>query len=183
MEEGVNRLIRHQDDEEHRAIADWLTPIDYTTQQSDFIARRQEGTGQWLLDSNEFQEWLTESKRTLFCPGMPGAGKTMIASIVVDHLFTKFPNGHNIGIAYLYCNFRRQQEQTPVDLLVSLLKQLVKGQKSVSENVKSFYQRYRSKPARPSFEEISEVMHSVMTNCWKLACSPVCVTFSRLGRG
>jgi hypothetical protein len=39
---------------EHQAILDWLTPIDYSAQQSDIISRRQEGTGEWLLYSREF---------------------------------------------------------------------------------------------------------------------------------
>jgi hypothetical protein len=50
----------------HQHILNWLTPIDYAPQQSDFIARRQEGTGQWLLNSDKFQEWLTHSRQTLF---------------------------------------------------------------------------------------------------------------------
>jgi Cdc6-like AAA superfamily ATPase len=164
MEDGVIRLIRHQDNEDRRAVLDWLTPLDYTTQQSDFIARRQEGTGQWLLDSDEFQEWLTKNNSTLFCPGMPGAGKTIIASIVVDHLFTRFQNDDSISIAYLYCNFQRQQEQKPTDLLMSLLKQVVQKRRSIPENIKSLYQRYMRKPARPSFEEISQAMLSVVTD-------------------
>jgi len=85
----VNHLIKRQDDQESRAIMDWLTPIDYAPQQSDFISRRQEGTGLWLLNSREFQDWLSSSKQTLFCPGIPGAGKTVVTSIVVDYLFTK----------------------------------------------------------------------------------------------
>lgn len=124
INDGVDRLNKHQDDQMRQAIADWLTPIDYSTQQSDFISRRQEGTGQWLLDSNEFHEWLTTSKQTLFCPGIPGAGKTMITSIIVEHLSTRFQNDATTGIAYLYCNHRRQQEQKPADLLASILKQL-----------------------------------------------------------
>lgn len=102
----MNQLNQRQDDQEHRAIADWLTPIDYSTQQSDLIARRQEGTGQWLLDSNEYLGWLNQSKQTLFCPGIPGAGKTILTSIVVEQLCTKFENDATVGIAYLYCNFR-----------------------------------------------------------------------------
>jgi hypothetical protein len=101
----VKRLISHQDDQERRIILDWLTPIDYGTQQSDFISRRQEGTGQWLLNSDEFQRWSKKSKQTLFCSGIPGAGKTMITAIVVDHLSTKFQKDASAGIAYIYCNY------------------------------------------------------------------------------
>jgi Cdc6-like AAA superfamily ATPase len=157
----MDQLRKHK---EHQSILDWLTAIDYAPQQSDFINRRQEGTGRWLLDSTEFQEWLNTSKQTLFCPGIPGAGKTMITSIVVDELYTKFQNDASVGIAYIYCNFRRQREQKPADLLTSLLKQLVQEQRFVPESVKTLYERHKDKRTRPSFDEISKELHSVVAD-------------------
>jgi hypothetical protein len=94
------------------AILNWLTPIDYGPQQSDLNRKRQRGTGEWLLSSSEFQAWLGKSNQTLFCPG---AGKTIITSIVVEHLRKEF-QAADVGIAYVYCNFRRQREQKPEDL-------------------------------------------------------------------
>jgi hypothetical protein len=82
-------------------ILDWLNPIDYASQKSDFMAWRQEGTGQWLLESSKFQDWLRNSGQTLFCPGIPGAGKIVLTSIVVDYLCKSFQD--NTTIAYLYC--------------------------------------------------------------------------------
>ena len=164
IEDSVNRLIKHQDDTERQTILDWLTPINYTSQQSDFIARRQKGTGQWLLSSNEFQEWLTQSGRILFCPGMPGAGKTTITSIIVEHLCTTFQNHGNIGIAYLYCNFRREQEQKPADLFASLLKQLIQEQPSVPKSIRGLYEHHKDRRTRPSSDEILAVLHSVIRN-------------------
>ena len=81
------------------------------SQQNDFIARRQEGTGEWLIETDEFQQWENNKRRILFCPGIPGSGKTMMVSIVVDHLFKKFRDDHSIGIAFLYCDFRLQFPQ------------------------------------------------------------------------
>jgi hypothetical protein len=164
VKDDVSRLDRRQDDQERRTILDWLTPLDYGTQQSDFINRRQEGTGQWLLDSDEFQRWSNVSKQTLFCPGIPGAGKTIITSIVVEHLQTSFRNDANIGIAYLYCNFRRQQEQNPVDLLASLLKQLIQGRSCVPESITTLYKRHNDERTRPFFDEISKVLHSIVAD-------------------
>jgi Cdc6-like AAA superfamily ATPase len=149
---------------EHQAILDWLTAIDYAPQQSDFISRRQDGTGRWLLDSTEFQKWLETDKQTLFCPGIPGAGKTIITSIIVDELCTKFQSDASVGIAYIYCNFQRQREQKPADLLASLLKQLVQEQRFVPENVKTFYERHKNKRTRPSFDEILKELHSVVAD-------------------
>jgi len=145
IKDGVDLLNQSQEErhrqEEQRGILDWLTPIDYAPQQNDFIARRQQGTGQWLVESKEFQKWINQSDQTLFCPGMPGAGKTMITSIVVDYLDERYQSDASVGIAYLYCNFRRHQEQKPADLLTGLLKQLIQQQTSIPEKVKSIYER------------------------------------------
>ena len=40
-----------QSPQQHHAIMEWLSPTDFTAQQHDIITRRQEGTGQWFLDS------------------------------------------------------------------------------------------------------------------------------------
>jgi predicted ATPase len=168
----VYRLQERQENrgriEEHQLILDWLTPVDFYTQQSDFIRRRQEGTGEWLLKSNEFQEWVKQSNQTLFCPGIPGAGKTIITSIVVEDLCTRFQNDTSIGIAYVYCNFRLQQEQKPEDLLASLLKQLVQEKPATPTCVKSLYERHKSKRTRPLFEEISKALQSVVADYSKV---------------
>jgi hypothetical protein len=164
IKESVDKLNRHQDDQERRAIINWLTPVDYSTQQSDFLARRQEKTGLWLLDSDEFQRWLNKSKQTLFCPGIPGAGKTMITSIAVDNLCTRFQNDPSVGVAYLYCNYRRQDEQKPADIFASLLKQLIQERPSLPESIRSMHGLHKDRQSRPSFEEILSVLHSTVTD-------------------
>ncbi|KAH7012983.1 nucleoside phosphorylase domain-containing protein [Ilyonectria destructans] len=145
--ETVKSRLKRQEDLE---ILNWLTPFDYGPQHSDFLKRRQQGTGNWLLDSPTFQTWLNTDKQTLFCPGIPGAGKTILTSIVIDHLSTRFPKGSNVGIAYLYCNFRRQHEQTIEHFLASLLKQLVQELSSIPKGVKRLYDRHKDKSTRAS---------------------------------
>lgn len=164
MDQLHARQDKREDREEYQAILDWLTPIDYAPQQSDFIARRQRGTGRWLTDSDKFQAWVSQTKQTLFCQGMPGAGKTILTSHVVDHMEAKFQNEASTAIAYLYCNFRRQHEQKPSNLLESILKQLVQKQSTVPESVRSLYSRHKIKRTRPLVEEISKVLHSVVSN-------------------
>jgi Cdc6-like AAA superfamily ATPase len=160
-QDNVVMLIRNQEDQGRQTILNWITPIDYAPQQSDFISRRQVGTGQWLLDSAEFKAWLQICKKTLFCPGIPGAGKTILTSIVVEELFTRFENDGNIGIAYLYCNYQRKYEQNLGDLFASLLKQFVQEQPSIPDSVKTLYDRHQDKRTRPSLDEILGVLQSV----------------------
>jgi hypothetical protein len=148
------------DRNEDLEILNWITPVDYGPQHSDFLRRKQPGTGQWLLESTEFQTWLKDDNQTLFCPGIPGAGKTIITAIVVHHLLTLFEDDVNTGIAYLYCNFRRD-DQKAEDLLASLLKQLTQRRSSLPDSVKSLHDKHKVKQTRPSFDEISRTLQSV----------------------
>lgn len=160
--QGVKRL--HEDwqyRDECQSILNWLTPNDYTTQQHDFISRRKAGTGHWLLDSADFQRWVETEKETLFCPGIPGAGKTILTAVTINELTTRFQDDIDIGIAYLYCNFRRTDEQKAHELLASLLKQLSGGQSCLPDSVKSLYDKHKVNHTRPSLEEISRTLQSV----------------------
>ncbi|KKZ59879.1 hypothetical protein EMCG_05308 [[Emmonsia] crescens] len=135
--------------------------------QNDLIHQQQEGTGTWLLQSDEFQQWHTQLKQTLFCPGIPGAGKTIITSIVVHHLHRIFQNDHSVEIAYLYCNFQQQQEQKPADLIASLLKQLIQRQPSILKVVKSLYNQHKLCQTRPSLDELRSTLHQVAASYQK----------------
>lgn len=97
----------------------------------------------------------------MFCPGIPGAGKTILTSIVIDSLTRHFQNDPTVGIAYLYCNFKRQDEQKTDDLLASLLKQLSQRKSSVPGTVKALYDEHQKKRTRPSLDEISRSLQSV----------------------
>ncbi|PQE31443.1 hypothetical protein CJF32_00008075 [Rutstroemia sp. NJR-2017a WRK4] len=159
--QGVDRLNQRQDEQLFQDIAEWLMPTNYAIQQTDLKSKVQPGTGQWLLDSQEFGEWMSEGKSTLFCPGIPGAGKTMITAILVDHLMTNFRDDHSVGVAYIYCNFRRQYEQLPIHLLLSILKQLFQSRPLIPESVKKLYERYKGDKSRPTSTEILQVLAQV----------------------
>ncbi|KAK6349927.1 hypothetical protein TWF696_006186 [Orbilia brochopaga] len=150
------------DGKEDIEILNWLTPIDYGPRQSDYLRRRQPGTGEWLLASNEYNTWL-EHKHVLFCPGIPGAGKTILTSIVIDNLTTRFSSDLTVGIAYVYCNFKRSYEQKFDDLLKSLLKQLAEQcQHSLPSSVKELHNKHRPRRTQPSYEEIVQAIRSVI---------------------
>lgn len=157
------KLIRHQDNQQHRMVLDWLTPVDFAAQQSDAISRRQEGTGIWFADSPKFLSWIDGSNQTLFCPGIPGAGKTIIAAIVVDRLWKHVQN-KDIGVAYIYCNYKSQTDQTAINLAAAILKQLIQERPSIAEPVANLYDRHADRRTRPSLEEILSALRKVVSN-------------------
>ncbi|KAI3534483.1 ankyrin repeat protein [Colletotrichum filicis] len=101
VKDARNEMRQQLQDENKAMILDWLTPMDFAAQQSDNIEIRYAGTGQWLLDCPEFQTWIQTENSTLFCPGLPGAGKTIIASVVVEYLHKRFSTDPTIGVAVI----------------------------------------------------------------------------------
>ncbi|KAK4248955.1 hypothetical protein C7999DRAFT_39939 [Corynascus novoguineensis] len=149
-----------QADWKNKAVLDWVTTVDYSSQQRDFFRRRQAGTGQWLLNSTEYQQWIETAKQTLFCPGIPGAGKTILTSIVVDDLSIRFQDDVYVGIAYVYYNFRRQADQKVEDLISNLIRQLSQDQSSLPECLRILYDKHKGR-TRPSFDELARVLQTV----------------------
>ncbi|KAI0905418.1 hypothetical protein F4823DRAFT_627840 [Ustulina deusta] len=167
--ENIVKLVKGQEQQEQREqergqqeILDWLTPINYHDQQSDFIRRRQPGTGQWLLDSPEYQHWVATKGEALFCPGIPGAGKTMLTSIVVENLLGLYGADLSAGICYIFLNFRRTAEQKLNDIVASLVKQLAQTQ-PLSASIKTFFKGHKARNTRPSFDELCRALNSLVT--------------------
>jgi hypothetical protein len=158
IQTNIKTLGLQWDRRERHDILDWLTPVDYGTQQSDYLSRHQAGTGQWLLGHSDFQAWIQTKGSTIFCPG---AGKTIITSAVIDTLRSLFAKDEDVALAYVYCDFRRYHEQKAEDLLSSLLKQLSQGRSSLPDPVRSLYDEHRRNRTRPSVSDISTNLQSV----------------------
>jgi Cdc6-like AAA superfamily ATPase len=92
----------------------------------------------------EFKDWVLQPGATLLCPGIPGAGKTILVSTIVDHLQDKFVNDPDIGVAYIYFNYQRSQEQEPLHLLGSLVRQLTEanGPQNVPANIQALFKNH-----------------------------------------
>lgn len=158
----VEVLKSHLNKKEDLQILNWLTLVDYGSNQSDILGRREPGTGQWLLDSAEYQSWLSREETVLFCPGIPGAGKTILTSVVIDDLIERFHNDSETGIAYIYFNAQRQVEQTLTNLVESLLKQLAEGQTSMPVVVKDLFERHQKQRTRPQLNDYLRALKSVV---------------------
>ncbi|KAF3185787.1 hypothetical protein TWF788_003836 [Orbilia oligospora] len=162
-EKVLDQIEQRKDSKERWQILNWLETFDHSLQQSDNLKKRQSGTGLWLLNSNQFQTWLESSRQTLFCPGFPGQGKTIMTSIIIENLQMRFRGDKTIGIAYLYFNFKRTNEE---NLLASLLKQLSQNQPSIPDEVKSLYREFGHK--RPPKDKIYEVLQTLLSKLSKV---------------
>ncbi|KAF2174931.1 hypothetical protein K469DRAFT_724913 [Zopfia rhizophila CBS 207.26] len=154
IKDDVTSVRINVDDAEHH----------YPAQQSDIIKRRQEGTGHWFLNAHEVARWLNEAKATLFCPGIPGAGKTMIAAIAIDHLLNTVQSS-SVGVAYVYCNYKAQEEQDATSMLAAILKELAQTQPSIVEPLERLHKQHTDRGTRPSLDEVFGALRDAIVRC------------------
>jgi hypothetical protein len=146
---------RHKSD-----LMGWICPVDYHIQHQDFIGRHQAGTGQWFLQDTKFQEWDLSKDATLLCPGLPGAGKTIMATVIVDYLLRTRHMAYH-PIVFIYYNYKRQSEQSAKHMLSSLLRQIVDIQPEVPKPIQDFHALHTKKRTTPSFDEIRKILETV----------------------
>jgi len=163
LEELQERQAAEEAMRKRQRILDWLTPIDHASEQRDAISRRQQGTGEWLLRSQNYQDWLNTESRTLFCPGIPGAGKTVFASIINADLWERYHHDPTVGLAHLFCNYRRHNEQTLEALLSGVLKQLVEQHVFLPHCVEDVYDEQQERGAPDRTEAIMGALKSLMS--------------------
>jgi hypothetical protein len=161
IKDTVDQVQHVQVTADQRMLIEWISSSDYPAQQSDIIQRRQQGTGQWFLDALEVARWHNETNSTLFCSGIPGAGKTMIAAIAVDQLLDLAQNGA-YGIAYVYCNYKSKADQNTSSMLAAILKQLARGRPSALSPVEDMHKKHANRGTKPSLDDIYSALREVV---------------------
>ncbi|KAJ7772269.1 hypothetical protein B0H16DRAFT_167196 [Mycena metata] len=144
---------------ERTRIIDWLSPINFFLRHADVARTQQAGTGRWLLAEPRFQDWKASAGRTLWCPGIPGAGKTVLTSMVVDHFAAAECENNTIGVACVYLNHKEADNHTPSRLLAGLWRQLVLD-RDIGSLAAKLYSQHQEKRTFPSLEEVVDVLRS-----------------------
>lgn len=147
-----------------RRILDWIPAIDFGAKHSELFRQKQDGIGQWFLESNKINIWLKTKGDILFCPGIPGAGKSILTSILVDQLLKRYKNSserQDVGVAYIYFDYKAKNEWKMENLLSSLLKQLSQNLNPLPQALKSLYDEYMESKTRPSVNEVLTVLESI----------------------
>ncbi|KAF8420375.1 hypothetical protein EV426DRAFT_706146 [Tirmania nivea] len=100
-------------------ILQWISEIPYTEHHSHISESRLDGTTDWLLKREEYRNWrATSASKLLLLRGTPGAGKTYIASSVIDSFLTTPEK-----LAYFYCNRAEPSRRVPRKILCTLIQQ------------------------------------------------------------
>ncbi|KAK8092127.1 uncharacterized protein PG998_015140 [Apiospora kogelbergensis] len=158
----IDLFERQENNEERNTIINWLSSLDYLGKQRDTFAKRHEQTGQWLLNHEQFNTWLSaDDNSVLWCHGIPGSGKTVMTATVVSHV-EDITSHSNVGIAYVYCDYR--EPYTESEMLSSIIRQLSQQISPMPSEIKSFHITWVGKKSYPS----NDVYIALITSISKL---------------
>ena len=179
-------LINCPPEERIQKLLEILSPLNSPKRHQDMRAKRYAGSGRWLLQHPRFIQWADYSNkdadRMLCCYGMPGAGKTIIrygqvkswiyfllmlplSSVVIDNLVAQ--HGRE-NVAYMYCDYRDQTNQTVVNILGNLLKQLLITAAFVPEVITTMLEPLKKEGRRVEVGDISQMLKALLpqrNNC------------------
>ncbi|KAI5810839.1 hypothetical protein BZA77DRAFT_347519 [Pyronema omphalodes] len=126
-------IRRHLTESEVSELLEWISSIDPQIRHHDIRRSRAEGTGDWFLRTEQFMKWKDYSQGSeesfensiLGIYGIPGAGKSVIFSLIVDHIQDAFEFEDDFCLTWLYCDYDNDSHQTLENMIGALLRQAV----------------------------------------------------------
>ena len=164
--ESREQDCRESKERKKQEVLQWLSRLDFRPKQLDILSRRTPSTGEWLLVENKFKSWVDGSGSSLlFCSGIPGAGKTVLTSLVIDHLESRITASKPI-VAYVFFDNKDQERQTVTAILRSLLRQVIESIGEIPQSVQRFYDAQRPAKEENAIDEdqCSSLLESSIRN-------------------
>jgi hypothetical protein len=134
---------------QHRDVYRWLETTDPSPLHNRAWKVHEPHTSGWLLRSPKWNQWLTGDTRCLWIHGIPGAGKTILTSFIVEQVKLHCKNRQKSGHSYYYCYFGHNQDEASPFLRWTIA-QLCRQANCVSEFVHQLYKQ----GGQPSLTEL-----------------------------
>ncbi|KAH6874837.1 ankyrin repeat-containing domain protein, partial [Coprinopsis sp. MPI-PUGE-AT-0042] len=124
--------------------------------QLDTLAKATDGTCIWLTRGQMFVFWVRNGG-ILWGIGIPGAGKTVLASIVIRYLeWLENTSQGVVCVAYVY--LRYSEPLSIRDILESMVKQIIERHDDLIPTIEALYARHEKEKTKPSQQELREVL-------------------------
>ncbi|PZD39425.1 vegetative incompatibility protein HET-E-1 [Pyrenophora tritici-repentis] len=158
-----NSDARSRNQEERLSkICSWLSAPDPSTNYHKAYKQRQAKTGFWLLESAKFTKWKESAASRLWLYGIPGCGKTILSSTIIEHLLHHCRDDTRMVAAYFYFDFNDAQKQDPELMLRSLLCQSLQRSVVIPKGVDALFLSCENGLRKPSLHALLDVIRQVV---------------------
>jgi hypothetical protein len=110
--------VRIELDMARQMVINFFEPISPRQNHEMSLKLRYEGTGLWLTKGDDLQSWLKSPDGHLWLHGIPGAGKTILASAVIQSAIETMKPKESLS--YFYCDYKDTKRQDPVIIFGSI---------------------------------------------------------------
>lgn len=136
----------------------WLSPQDPSTNYNKALRQRHKSSGLWLLRNKAFVEWKIRPSSTLWLQGIPGCGKTILSSSVIEHLLS----AGNQPLLYFFFDFNNPDKQSLESVVRSLIIQLYYAQKDTQQPLDSLFASCKEGETQPSCESLCKLLSQMI---------------------
>ena len=139
----------------------WLGHTDPSSTHHQAQKDYEAGTGDWMLNSPEWADWLARKHRSLWIHGIPGAGKTVLMSHLVANIekFCHEPRASKYTYLYYYCYFGRDQNEA-IPLLKWLVHRLSREAKHIPKVLYDIYKDGGEPSLTATLEVVAQLLIS-----------------------
>ncbi|KAL2060018.1 hypothetical protein VTL71DRAFT_9840 [Oculimacula yallundae] len=149
------RVLSNEQAAERRQFLKWISDIDYEESFNAIIAKKHPGTGKWLLYHDTLQTWLAGTDPSLlWCHGKPGAGKSVLSSLILDHVSTFELNDPETCVIFAYYSYQFPERHSLVKLLESFIRQLASKLDTLPSETLQFFRKYDRNARRPYVDDL-----------------------------
>jgi hypothetical protein len=117
----IERVHDRLTDTDRRKMCNWIEFTNPTQMHHQSCKNHKEHTCQWIQRVDQSQDWLHLQRRLIWIHGIPGAGKTVLASYLIQQTiaYCEKLQTDRVACLYYYCSFRhgqgkRQDETLPL---------------------------------------------------------------------
>jgi hypothetical protein len=143
-------------------IHQWLSPPDPSANYQKALKQRQDATGLWFLEGEQYASWKTDAASLLLLYGIPGCGKTVLSSTILQNLLQRGDDNSGQVVAYFYFNFNDVQKQHAEPMLRSLICQFARQTAEVPASLDTLFSSHDNGRRQPSLDALLQVARQMM---------------------
>lgn len=152
----IDSLLTRLQHEQRQDFCKWIEHTNPTRRHNDSCVLHEDHTGGWMIRSLEWQAWLQGSMRFLWIHGIPGAGKTVLLSFLIEQAKAACQNKQQV-VVYYYCYFAQNQDEAR-PLLRWLIGQLCRNSSTVPSEIMELFRINHE----PSLLQLLQALHSIL---------------------
>ena len=162
VSEGVAGL---QCSEKHKEIREWLAGPDPSSNYNAALENRHGGTGSWLIENDVFRSWKQDpgSGSMIWLYGIPGCGKTILCSTILEHILQAYASTPNTAVLYFFFDFNNRDKQRHEIMMRSLLSQLSLHCVNVPPVLEELHSSCLNGNRKPNLDAVLKTFHQMTT--------------------